>query len=490
MLLSDFAPTVGFGTSGVRALVEDLSPDVVAAYARAFVQALRSQGGDVAGCVIGWDLRPSSPAIAAAVCAGLEAEGVAVEIAGPCPTPAIGLRAIETGQPGIAVTGSHIPFDRNGVKFFTARGEITKPDERAIMRIDAHNLVIQPADLEASVSRWATALETPDPVVMAAYRARFTRAFPADALTGLRIGVYQHSAVGRDFLTSLLEDLGAGILPLGRSDSFVPIDTEVVLPKDEAMAAAWASEHRLDAVVSTDGDGDRPWICDERGSFLRGDLVGVIAARRLGAEHVATPVSSNTALEQCGAFKQTSRTRIGSPFVIEAMEKLAEGATGCVAGYEANGGFLTQTKAQLNGADLSPLPTRDSTLPILLALTVAKESGKPMSALAQSLPPRRTASGSIKGVLTVDSMNFVSELQLEPKLLAAFLAFTDSAPAKSSGIDGLRVTLESGDIVHLRPSGNAPEFRCYVESDTQVKADALLGAALKAIGGRFTIHDI
>ena len=90
MLLRDYAPTVGFGTSGVRALVEDLTPDVVAAYARAFVQALRSQDQSVAGCVVGWDLRPSSPAIAAAVCAGLEAEGVTPEIAGPCPTPALG----------------------------------------------------------------------------------------------------------------------------------------------------------------------------------------------------------------------------------------------------------------------------------------------------------------------------------------------------------------------------------------------------------------
>ena len=488
MLLRDYAPAVGFGTSGVRALVEDLSADVVAAYARAFVRALRSREQEVSGCVVGWDLRPSSPAIAAAVCAGLEAEGVTPEIAGPCPTPAIGLRAIETGRPGIAVTGSHIPFDRNGVKFFTARGEITKADERAIMRVPSHELVIEPSALELAVSRWAKALEEPDPATMSAYRARFTAIFAPDALAGMRIGVYQHSAVGRDFLTGLLGDFGADVVPLGRSDSFVPIDTEVVLPDDEAMAAAWATRHRLDAVVSTDGDGDRPWICDERGFFLRGDLLGVIAARRLGAERVATPISSNTALESCNAFRMAVRTRIGSPFVIEAMEALAKDATGCVAGYEANGGFLTQTSAQLNAVTLSPLPTRDSTLPILLALIVAKESGAPMSSLPQTLPSRRTASSSIKGIRTIDSTFFVSELLLDPKLIDDFLAFADTAPKEFDNLDGLRVTLESGDIVHLRPSGNAPEFRCYVESDTQAKADALLAAALKAIGARFKIY--
>ena len=485
MLLSDYAPAVGFGTSGLRALVSNLTPEAVSAYARAFVRAARSQGADVTGCVVGWDLRPSSPAIAAAVCAGLEAEGVAPEIAGPCPTPAIGLRAIAAGKPGIVVTGSHIPFDRNGVKFFTARGEITKADERNITGCNAHDLVIPPDELASAFSRWTAALATPSVEAMSAYRARFTDGFPVGCLSGLRIGVYQHSAVGRDFLLTLLGDLGAEVVALGRSDSFVPIDTEVVLPEDEARAAAWAREHRLDAVVSTDGDGDRPWVCDERGAFMRGDILGVLAARRLGARRVATPVSSNTALEKCRSFDAIARCRIGSPFVIEAMEALAKDDGVCVVGFEANGGFLTQTSAQVNGVTLSPLPTRDSTLPILLALTAAKESGAPVSALVDSLPPRRTASGSIKGIATLDSFRFVVAMQTDPKRCNDFLAFTGSNLVALNGTDGLRATLASGDIVHLRPSGNAPEFRCYVEADTQAKADALLGDALGAIAARF-----
>ena len=35
------------------------------------------------------------------------------------------------------------------------------------------------------------------------------------------------------------------------------------------------SGHRLDALVSTDGDGDRPLIADETGAVLRGDAVGI-----------------------------------------------------------------------------------------------------------------------------------------------------------------------------------------------------------------------
>ena len=47
--------------------------------------------------------------------------------------------------------------------------------------------------------------------------------------------------------------------------------------------------------------------------------------------------------------------------------------------------------------------------------------------------------------------------------------------------DGLRVTFENGDIVHLRPSGNAPELRCYAESNRAELAQALCDACLEKL---------
>ena len=47
--------------------------------------------------------------------------------------------------------------------------------------------------------------------------------------------------------------------------------------------------------------------------------------------------------------------------------------------------------------------------------------------------------------------------------------------------DGARITFDSGDVVHLRPSGNAPEFRCYTESGTEERAAANNGIALGII---------
>lgn len=54
-------------------------------------------------------------------------------------------------------------------------------------------------------------------------------------------------------------------MPLGRSESFIPVDTEAVSAETIRLMKAWAPEHGLDAIVSADGDGDRPLVADETG---------------------------------------------------------------------------------------------------------------------------------------------------------------------------------------------------------------------------------
>lgn len=485
MRLGSIAPHVGFGTSGVRALVADLTPEVVWTYTRAFIEHLRRTGQSARSqCVLAWDLRPSSPDIAAAVAAALLHDGIAIDWAGPVPTPALALRAIQLGCPGIMVTGSHIPFDRNGIKFYTAQGEILKSDEVCMTELDVSALRPSTHALGgvSEVRERMSAVVRQSSEALLAYRDRYTTLMPAQALSGLRIGVYQHSAVGRDLLADLLGRLGASVVPLGRSDSFVPIDTEAVSVKDEALAAQWCAEHRLHAVASTDGDGDRPWVCDEKGRFIRGDVLGILTARWLGIRSVVTPVSSNTALEKSGWFERCARTRIGSPYVIEAMQALAAQGEQSIAGFEANGGFLLQTAQR----GLQPLPTRDSTLPILAALALSQEKQLPLSSLPALLPARYTQADRLQNLPTARSQAFISQLRHTDQALQDFVAFTGSAAQHTDSTDGLRITLANGDIVHLRPSGNAPELRCYTESGSAEAAQALLVQTLQLLKTKLT----
>ncbi len=443
-----------FGTSGLRGLVTELTDEFVATYTRAFLAACPT-GGAVH---VGWDLRPSSPRISDAVIKAAADTGLAVVRAGEVPTPALALAAHTAGAAAIMVTGSHIPADRNGLKFYVPGGEISKDDEARIL-----------AALDAPAGNAASAGPVTEADAGTAYVARYTGAFGADALSGLRIGIYQHSSVARDTMVQVIEALGGTAVPLARSDTFIPVDTEAVDPETRAMLAGWCAEQGLDAIISTDGDADRPMVTDATGRIVPGDVLGPLTAKSLGAEVIVTPVSSNTAVDAMG-FANVTRTRIGSPFVIAGMED-QPGAR--VVGFEANGGFLLGFEANGPAGPLAPLMTRDSILPIVAPLVLAQSGGQSLADLVATLPARFTAADRITGVATDLSAACLTEMREDAAKRAAF--FADMGAEEGLDLtDGLRVTFAGGDVIHLRPSGNAPEFRCYTEAGSPARADELV----------------
>lgn len=463
-----------FGTSGLRGLVTELTPDLVGAYTRAFLAACPTGGA----LHLGWDLRPSSPDIAAAVAEAARAAGVAVIRHGALPTPALALVALEAGQAAVMVTGSHIPADRNGLKFYVPGGEISKADEAAIT-----------ARLGAPETAGAApgALRDAGGAALQAYGARYTAAFGAQALAGMRIGVYQHSSVARDLLVELLAALGAEPVALARSEVFVPVDTEALDPGTGERLAGWCGAHRLDAVVSTDGDADRPMVADETGRIVPGDVLGTLTARQLGARVLCTPVSSNSMIAGMADFATVHLTRIGSPYVIAAMEAArAADPAASVVGYEANGGFLLGFAAQGPAGGLAPLMTRDCVLPIVAPLAAARARGLPLSALVADLPPRFTAADRLAGIDSAQAQAFIAGLADSAAARRAFFA-AGGTEDRLDLTDGLRVHFDGGAVVHLRPSGNAPELRCYAEADSPETARALvrhhLGRLRDALGG-------
>ncbi len=476
---------VKFGTSGARGLADHMTDRVCYAYTAAFLQHMDAVGGlsPDRRVALGGDLRPSTPRILRAAAAAVRDRGCVPVYCGEVPSPALALYGLEERIPTVMVTGSHIPEDRNGIKYTRPEGEILKDDEAAIR---AQRVAIPAGRFGrdgALAPGEAPDLGPADPAAVRRYLARYRDAFPAGFLDGRRIGVYQHSAVARDLLVELLGGFGAEVVPLGRSDRFVPVDTEAIRPEDVDLARRWAREHRLDAVVSADGDSDRPLVSDEAGKWLRGDVAGILTARQLGAEVVVAPVSCNTAVERCGWFRRVVRTRIGSPYVIAGMAGAAEGGAR-VVGYEANGGFLTQTPCPVEDRLLPPLPTRDAVVVILAVLLRSVRRRVPVSRLLAELPPRFTASDRLREFPTEASRARVDALAAggAPALETAFGRLCGRVTGVDT-TDGLRVSWDSGEIVHLRPSGNAPEFRCYVEADSEERAAELLGACLGVMEG-------
>ncbi|MBK1643489.1 phosphomannomutase [Thiocapsa imhoffii] len=471
---------VAFGTSGARGLVQEMTDRVCYAYTTGFLCALREAGllAPPSAVGIGGDRRPSTRRIMTACARAVVDQGCQPSNLGLIPSPAVAAWGLARSVPTLMVTGSHIPDDRNGIKFNLPTGEILKRDEA---RIRAQRMTLDEDLFDASGAfrhDQTGVLPRLDVRAERDYQRRYLDFFPAACLNGLRVGVYEHSSVASDSYVAVLEGLGARVTRLARSEVFVPVDTEAVRHEDMALARSWAAQGDFDALVSADGDGDRPLISDETGAWLRGDLAGLLCALQLGARGVVTPVSSNTAVERCGCFEQVVRTRIGSPFVIEGMEDLLARGVSPVVGYEANGGFMLGSDLVREGRVLPALPTRDAILVALAILEAAVRQGKPVSALARGLPARFTHSDRLTDFPSARAQSQLAALDsgdplrdraaVEDLFAAAF-----GAVASLDRTDGLRISFASGEIAHLRPSGNAPELRAYTEADSAERAQAM-----------------
>jgi phosphomannomutase len=473
---------VNFGTSGVRGPVSAMTDRVCWAYTQGFLQYLENCGNLAAGARVGLagDLRNSTARIMSAVSAAILDAGFTPVNYGKIPSPAIALHGLRDSIPTIMVTGSHIPEDRNGIKFNTAQGEILKRDEQGI-RGEVVELPDSRFNADGALLE-ETVLQEVDPEAETNYVLRYLDFFPENCLAGARIGLYEHSSVARDCLNTILTGLGARVTPLGRSDHFVSVDTEAIRQEDVELAKNWSLEQQFDCIISTDGDGDRPLVSDENGNWLRGDVAGILCASYLKADIVVTPVSSNSAVEKSSWFQQVLRTRIGSPYVIAAMEGV--GGNGRVIGYEANGGFLQQNEIEMSGKVLTPLPTRDATIVPLAILMLSREKGIPISGLLEGLPGRYTASDRLKNFPTELSREILSDIssgdfsQDREKLNKIFGALAGQAKEVDL-TDGVRITFENDEIIHLRPSGNAPELRCYTEAETPQRSVELNREAIR-----------
>jgi len=501
---------VSFGTSGIRGLVTEMTDTVCYSYVKAFLQyvdelyenSLKSPtfltehktGRKVA---LSGDFRPSTSRILRAIVRAVQDQGFLPVDCGRFPTPVLGLYAIEQGIPGIMVTGSHVAEDRNGMKFFLAAGEILKRDEQAIRNQWVEQTSSEMFDETGGLRRvfYPDCVASDRGDAAHVYYTRYTHVFPENCLQGVRIGFFEHSTVAGGLLGDLYESLGAEVVRLGRTEGFVAIDTEAFSPDLLAEIRAQSEAGGFDAILSADGDGDRPLIFDEKGEMVPGDIAGVITAMFLNADTVVTPVTSSTVLEKTGFFSKIIRTKIGSPYVVEAMEQAKREETGkTVAGYEANGGFLTGTpfflhdRFQKMGFSpsktpiLAPLPTRDPAIVHLSVLLMARHLKKPCSAFRQMLPERVTQSGRITDFPVSLATEKLSELQEHQDGRFLFIESEFGRFGKLTGVDltdGVRMTFDEMNIVHVRISGNAPELRCYIEAENSENAEKLLYQSLK-----------
>lgn len=523
-----------FGTSGLRDTVENMTDLECYVNTRGFIAYLADAGefkkGDT--IAIGGDRRPSTYRIKRAVAAATCDMGGIVDDQGQLPSPALVYYAMCNNIASIMVTGSHIPADRNGIKFTKRSGEILKSDESGILENvkSERSKIYSIAEKDYIFDKKGTfktkfkskfnkllKIENYAGKACELYIDRYRNAFGNKFFPeGTKIFLYQHSAVGRDIVKEIFESLGAKIFapdikidnePL-RSNEFVAVDTESISDKTLSIFKRVLVDNNLDIGITLDGDSDRPLLVYreyEEGkpkdsvAYITGDILGLLAI--LGLEKlnvkidaVCVPVSANDYIMRICKEKgiKLTQTKIGSPYVIAAMnDSIASHSGGWnVFSWESNGGFLTGTDIKIKDKILEALPTRDAVLPLLSVIHLIVNSWSSVSGLIKTLPSRFTHADRKKEIpieMGKAIINYLTSKDLNG-LEEVFL--NDDGFERVENVnytDGIRIFFDNGEILHLRPSGNAPEFRIYAIADSRNRAREMVRIGIEKVIPRLIV---
>ena len=312
-----------FGTDGVRGTAGQapLDPPTVRRLGAALVRAL-PHGTKSPQFLIGRDTRESGGWIEAELAHGACGEGAAVTSAGVVPTPAVAfLTRTGTYDAGVVISASHNPFEDNGIKVFSGKGEkFTETVEREVEAIMA----------DGSWSAHAgTAVAVPRADLVDAYLDHLRAVFPeASARAAFRIGIDCANGATTTVAPELFNSLGFETIVIGNRPDGRNINLGCGSTHPERLAETVVARGCA-LGVAFDGDGDRAIFVDHQGRIVDGDAVLLMCGRqlqregRLKGDAIVATVMSNIGLEL--ALKplgiELVRTAVGDKYVMEEMLK-------------------------------------------------------------------------------------------------------------------------------------------------------------------------
>ena len=425
-----------FGTSGIRGdaarlFTEQFCFDI----GRTFSKFLTNLGirGSIA---IGMDPRESSDRIKYDIAKGICYENRNVFDEGLAPSPAMNyiLIADDTVAGSIMITGSHIRSDFNGVKFFMGYREILKEEEKEIENIyeNIKDNVSCEDKGEITFSRnGAIDLYSKMLLDMAEF-------YPSWKVV-LDLGNGCQSEV----MPGLFDILGIETILINNDptpEKFIARDTETedaVKDLQEKVKEAGA-----DIGIAFDGDGDRVVFVDEDGRFITGDYSCALIAKYSDTRVVITPVNTSQVIEHIG--KRVIRTKVGSPYVVQAMEE-----NGASFGFEANGGGISE----------EVMLSRDAGSTTIKILNILSRNNMSLKDLVDTLPRFYIYRAKVE-----------CPMNLYPAILESVKSEPWNCDVRIEDVDGIKIWIGEDSWVLFRPSSNAPEFRVFVESKFEEEA--------------------
>ena len=420
----------------VRGLVgEEINESFVTDVGAAFARLMR--GEDARQVAIGYDMRDSSPSLAAAFGAGVTAQGLDVVRIGLASTDQLYFAAGLLDCPGAMFTASHNPAAYNGIKMCRAGAKPVGAETGLTAIRD---------DLIAGVPAFdGPPGSVADKDVLADYGAFLRSLVTTSGLRQLRVAVDAGNGMAGHTAPAVLGPIGSiTLLPLyfELDGSFPNHEANPLDPANLADLQKYVQDTGADIGLAFDGDADRCFVVDERGRPVSPSTVtALVAARELGREIGATVIHNlitsravpELVVERGGT---PVRSRVGHSYIKGLMAD-----TGAIFGGEHSAHYYFR---DFWGADSGML----AALHVLAALG---EQQRPLSELTADYQ-RYESSGEIN--FTVDDASSCVEA-----VLRSFGGRIQSL----DHLDGVTVDLGEGSWFNLRTSNTEPLLRLNVE---------------------------
>lgn len=445
-----------FGTNGIRGVVnKELTPELTVEIGCAIGTFF--QYGTL---MVGHDARTSSPMLAKAVIAGLNASGCDVLFAGMAPTPALQY-AVKNHKMdgGVIITASHNPPEYNGIKVVWDDGiEISREQEIEIENI-FFGKAIRYAEWD-KIGEVQALVEIIDEYIEAVKRHIDVA---KTAKKHYHVVVDAANSVAALAVPKLLRDLGCKVTTINANiDGTFPARLPEPRPENLTELARTVKALNADIGVAFDGDADRAIFVDEAGEIHWGDktfaLVEKYFLMKNPGEKVVSPISSSTLIKDVAdAYGgEVVWTKVGSVTVSHTMKKL-----NAKLGGEENGGIFYGPHQAV----------RDGGMATALILDIMAETNRNLSNLLGELPRYFIEKGKVE-----------CPHELKDKVLEKIIEQTRSW--NTSTVDGVKIWFEDKSSILMRPSGTEPLYRLYAEAKTRERAKALVhefGLKLKMI---------
>jgi len=445
-----------FGTDGVRGVAnqDPMTSEMAMRIGRAAAHVFRDSSRRHR-VVIGKDTRLSGYMIESALTSGLCSMGIDVLLVGPVPTPGIAfLTRSLRADAGVVISASHNPYEDNGIKFF-GRDGFKLPDA---LEARMEELIFSGAidAIRPTAAEIGKAVRIDDAI--GRYNEYVKSSLPRGMdLTSLRVVVDSANGAAYKIGPRILLELGADVISLYDQPNGMNINQGCGSLHPEVISRAVIA-NRAHVGIAYDGDADRVILCDENGKVVDGDAVMAICALhmlrqgRLKHNTLVATVMSNLGLELAlrEAGGRLVRASVGDRYV---MEQMLDG--GYNLGGEQSGHLIF----------LDHNTTGDGLITALQVVSIMKQDGKPLSALAACM---RTYPQVLLNVKVKEKRDLAS------------------LPDVVQRIAALEKKLEGNGRLLVRYSGTEPKLRIMLEGDDEAEitryAEELAELVRKSIG--------